>query len=247
MTSQYKPSSYRLFRPALQHLFAALVATLLSGAATTVAHAATTQILVFGDSLSAGFGIGAQEALPAQLETRLRADGFDAHVINAGVSGDTTAMGLARLDYTLDAGKIDIAIIELGANDMLRGIDPKIARANLDRMIAAFQAKGVTVMLATMASSDNGARLVAAKGRELIERHRQFGTLDKGECIGRVAREGVVDIADEAQGDVIIFDIDPARVRNAAAQPRQILCDRGGNFQRREKSWHRFLPSSPGR
>lgn len=155
MTSQYKPSSYRLFRPALQHLFAALVATLLCGAATTAAHAATTQILVFGDSLSAGFGIGAQEALPAQLETRLRADGFDAHVINAGVSGDTTAMGLARLDYTLDAGKIDIAIIELGANDMLRGIDPKIARANLDRMIAAFQAKGVTVMLTTMASSDN--------------------------------------------------------------------------------------------
>jgi len=166
MTSQYKPSSYRLFRPALQHLFAALVATLLSGAATTVAHAATTQILVFGDSLSAGFGIGAQEALPAQLETRLRADGFDAHVINAGVSGDTTAMGLARLDYTLDAGKIDIAIIELGANDMLRGIDPKIARANLDRMIAAFQAKGVTVMLTTMASSDNWGQ--AYKGAALI-------------------------------------------------------------------------------
>ena len=58
MTSQYKPSSYRLFRPALQHLFAALAATLLSGAATTGAHAATTQIVVFGDSLSAGFGIG---------------------------------------------------------------------------------------------------------------------------------------------------------------------------------------------
>lgn len=155
MTSKYKPVSYRLFRPALQQLFAMLLAAIVYGAATTAAGAATTQILVFGDSLSAGFGISAQEALPAQLEKRLRADGFDAHVINAGISGDTTAMGLARLDYTLDSGKIDVVIIELGANDMLRGIDPTIARDNLDRMVATFQSRGVTVILATMASSDN--------------------------------------------------------------------------------------------
>lgn len=154
MTTPRAPAPYRPFRPALPYLFAALLATLIYGAPAAVAET-PVRLLVFGDSLSAGFGIGASDALPAQLEKRLRADGFDARVVNAGVSGDTTANGLARLDYTLESGKIDIAIIELGANDMLRGVDPKIARDNLDKMIATFQSKGVTVMLATMASSDN--------------------------------------------------------------------------------------------
>ena len=130
-----------------------LLATLLSTPAA--AGAAPARILVFGDSLSAGFGIGANEALPAQLETRLRAAGFDARVINAGVSGDTTANGVARLDYTLDSGPFDVVVIELGANDMLRGMDPKIVRDNLDRMIAKFQSTGARVLLATMASGDN--------------------------------------------------------------------------------------------
>jgi len=151
MTSPRWHAPYRLFRPALQYVLAAL----LSGATIPAAGAAPTQILVFGDSLSAGFGIGASEAFPAQLEKRLRADGFDVRAINAGVSGDTTANGLARLDYTLDSGKFDVVIIELGANDMLRGIDPRIARDNLEKMMTTFQSKGVAVMLATMASSDN--------------------------------------------------------------------------------------------
>jgi acyl-CoA thioesterase-1 len=152
MTSQSAPVSYRLFRPSRQTLFATVLAALLCG---RTADAAPARILVFGDSLSAGFGLRAQEALPAQLETRLRADGFDVRVVNAGVSGDTTANGLARLDYTLESGPFDVAIIELGANDMLRGIDPKIARDNLDRMITSFRSKGATVMLATMAAGEN--------------------------------------------------------------------------------------------
>lgn len=154
MTSRRAKAPYRLFRLQIQMLRATLLASLFC--ATTAAGAASPiRILVFGDSLSAGYGIGASEALPAQLESRLRADGFDARVVNAGVSGDTTANGLARLDYTLQAGPFDVVLIELGANDMLRGVDPKIARDNLDRMIKIFQSKGLRVMLATMASGDN--------------------------------------------------------------------------------------------
>ena len=92
------------------------------------------KILAFGDSLTAGFGLPSEQGFPAQLEKRLRADGIDVHVINAGVSGDTTAGGLARLDWSL-AEKPDLVILELGANDMLRGIDPATVRANLDKMI----------------------------------------------------------------------------------------------------------------
>jgi acyl-CoA thioesterase-1 len=116
---------------------------------------ATKRIVVFGDSLSAGYGLAAADALPAQLEKRLRASGLDVVVVNAGVSGDTTATGVERLDYTLGGEKFDVAIIELGANDMLRGLDPKAARANIEKMILAFRGKGTEVILAVMVSSDN--------------------------------------------------------------------------------------------
>jgi acyl-CoA thioesterase I len=130
----------------------ALAIPLLWGAG---AEAAQKRILAFGDSLTAGFGLPAADALPVQLENRLKADGFDVKVINAGVSGDTTEMGLARLDYTLSDGPIDIAVVELGANDMLRGLPPKAARANLERIIEAFRSKSVNVILAAMVSGDN--------------------------------------------------------------------------------------------
>ena len=125
--------------------------TLLSGAA----EAGTTRVLAFGDSLTAGPGLAAEDTLPSQLKRELTAKGLNVEVINAGVSGDTTAMGLARLDYALSGGPVDIAILELGANDMLNGMPPKDARANLEKMIETFQAKGVTVILAAMVSSNN--------------------------------------------------------------------------------------------
>ncbi|MCC3243881.1 arylesterase [Methylocystis sp. WRRC1] len=119
------------------------------------AQAGQLRILAFGDSLTAGAGVTAEDSLPAQLKRRLVADGFDIEMINAGVSGDTTAGGLARLDYTLSAGPVDMAIVELGANDMLTGVDPKKSRANLDQIISMLRSKGVTVMLAAMVSSAN--------------------------------------------------------------------------------------------
>ncbi|GLI93484.1 arylesterase [Methylocystis echinoides] len=119
------------------------------------AEAAPKRVLAFGDSLTAGFGLPAADALPVQLEKRLRDGGFDVKVVNAGVSGDTTEMGLARLDYALSDGPFDVALLELGANDMLRGLSPKDARANLEKIIEAFRSKGVKVVLAAMVSGDN--------------------------------------------------------------------------------------------
>jgi len=130
-----------------------LLAALLAGS-VPAATAGMPQILVFGDSLTAGHGLPADAAFPARLEARLKAEGVGLHVVNAGVSGDTTAGGLARLDWAL-ADKPDIVILELGANDALRGIDPKLVRANLDAMLDKIQAKGAKVLLMGMRAPPN--------------------------------------------------------------------------------------------
>src|SRR5580692_1633647 len=116
------------------------------------ASAGTPEVLAFGDSLTAGLGLPANEAFPAQLQARLKREGIDATVVNAGVSGDTTTDGLARLDWAL-ADKPGYVILALGANDMLRGIDPKIVRANLDKMIDKITASGAKILLLGMRSS----------------------------------------------------------------------------------------------
>jgi len=123
-------------------------------AGLSCAIAKPTEILVFGDSIAAGFGLPQQEAFPARLEAKLRADGLSVHVINAGVSGDTTADGLARLDWSL-AEKPDLVILELGANDALRGLDPAAVRANLDKLIGKIQASGAKLLLAGMQAPAN--------------------------------------------------------------------------------------------
>ena len=112
------------------------------------------EILAFGDSLTAGLGLPAEAAFPSRLEARLKAEGIGWHVVNAGVSGDTTAGGLARLDWAL-ADKPDIVILELGANDALRGIEPANVRANLDAMIGKIQASGAKVLLMGMRAPPN--------------------------------------------------------------------------------------------
>jgi acyl-CoA thioesterase I len=114
----------------------------------------TLTVVAFGDSLTAGSLLPASQAFPAQLERRLAADGFPVRVVNAGVSGDTTADGLARLDYAL-AEKPDLVILELGANDMLRGVDPKATRENLEKMLAAIKEKGAAILFAGMKASGN--------------------------------------------------------------------------------------------
>jgi len=111
-------------------------------------------ILDFGDSLTAGLGLPAEEAFPAQLEAWLHKRGIKARVINAGVSGDTTAGGLARLDWAL-ADHPDLVILALGANDALRGIDTSTVRDNLDKMIGKIEATGAKMLLVGMLAPPN--------------------------------------------------------------------------------------------
>ncbi|MFT5486723.1 MAG: acyl-CoA thioesterase-1 [Paracoccaceae bacterium] len=110
--------------------------------------------MVLGDSLTAGYGLPEKEAFPVKLEAALRQSGISAVVINAGVSGDTTAGGLARIGWAL-ADRPTHVLVELGANDALRGIDPKTTRGNLDAIVAKLQAAGVKVMLAGMYAPPN--------------------------------------------------------------------------------------------
>lgn len=123
-------------------------------AAASPARAEPLRVVAFGDSLSAGFLLPASAAFPSVLEARLRRDGYDARVVNASVSGDTTRGGAARLAYALHDGA-DLLILELGANDMLLGLDPKGARGNLEKIIADCEARGVKVLLAGMIASAN--------------------------------------------------------------------------------------------
>jgi acyl-CoA thioesterase I len=133
---------------------AALITLLLSPFLSAGPVAAATRILAFGDSLTAGLGVAPDQAFPAQLAARLKADGYDVTVDNGGVSGDTTAGGLARLDWTI-GDRPDIVLLELGANDMLRGLDPKHAETNLDTMLSKLKAAKVKVLLIGMKASTN--------------------------------------------------------------------------------------------
>jgi acyl-CoA thioesterase-1 len=111
-------------------------------------------LVAFGDSLTAGYGVKVNESFAAQLQMALQAKGHKVTIINAGVSGDTTAGGLERLAWTLQP-KPDGVILELGANDALRGVDPKETRANLDKMLAVLISKNIDVLLAGMKSPTN--------------------------------------------------------------------------------------------
>ena len=113
------------------------------------ASAADHVIAALGDSLTAGLGVSPEEAYPAVLEARLRREGFEYRVINAGVSGDTSAGGLRRIDWVLKL-RPDVVIVALGANDGLRGQAPDVLRDNLTRIIERARAAGARVLLAGM-------------------------------------------------------------------------------------------------
>src|SRR5262249_43558121 len=128
---------------------AALVAALAWLAFASGAAADERVIVAFGDSLTAGLGVPAQQAYPVLLAARLKAEGYPYRVVNAGVSGDTTAGGLRRVDWALRL-KPEIAIVELGANDALRGQDLAAVRSNLTAIVARFQSGGARVLVAGM-------------------------------------------------------------------------------------------------
>jgi acyl-CoA thioesterase-1 len=126
--------------------------------ATTEAPAEDTRLVVaFGDSLFAGYGLAQDEGFAPALQRALEGQGLKAQVVNAGVSGETTAGGRERLAFTLDGlpRKPDLVIVGLGGNDMLRGLDPAQTRANLDAILAELKARGIATMLTGMLVSPN--------------------------------------------------------------------------------------------
>lgn len=123
---------------------------------TGTAQAETTTILALGDSLTAGYGLPQGDGFVPQLETRLTQDGLDVRVINAGVSGDTSAGGAARLGWIL-TDEVDVALVALGGNDMLRGISPDDTRRNLSAILTELEAKRIrTLLIGVLASSNFG-------------------------------------------------------------------------------------------
>lgn len=143
-----------LFARVARRLLPALAAFALGGGLLEPARAEPLVIAAFGDSLSAGYQLAPEDAFPAQLERALKAGGHDVRVLNASVSGDTTTSGLARLDWSLGE-EVDAAIVELGANDALRGLPVDVTRENLEAIVGRLKERGITVLLAGMRAPRN--------------------------------------------------------------------------------------------
>ncbi|MBN8961823.1 MAG: arylesterase [Rhizobiales bacterium] len=144
-------------------------------AQTPAAAAKPLKVVVLGDSLSAGYGLPAGAAFPARLQIALRAKGIAADIDNAGVSGDTSSGGLGRLDWSVPDGT-DAVIVELGANDALRGIDPDVTRKALSEIIQRLQARHISVLLCGMLAPPNyGADYAARFNAIYPDLAKQFG------------------------------------------------------------------------
>lgn len=124
-------------------------------------------VVAYGDSLVAGYGLPKSEAFPHRLEQKLRARGHSVKVINAGITGDTTARGLARLTYSLPR-HADAVILELGANDALRGIDPRITAKNLEMIVANIKKRDIPILLAGMLAPPHMGKPYRARFKSLF-------------------------------------------------------------------------------
>ncbi len=145
-------------------IFALALLGLALQSIASMSIAGTVKLVVLGDSLSAGYRLPQGSGFPEQLQWRLNKDGFEVKVINAGVSGDTTAGGLARLSWSVPKGTHAV-IVELGANDALRGVNPRQTYKNLDKLIGKLRKRGIKVLLAGMEAPRNlGTPYVKAFG-----------------------------------------------------------------------------------
>jgi len=133
---------------------AALLSISLTGASPAPVR---PLVLAFGDSLTAGYGLDQGLGFAPQLQATLRRQGIAVEVVDGGVSGDTSEAGKARLGWTIDgmSRKPDLVIVELGANDMLRGLDPKLTERNLDAMLAELKRRDIPVLIAGMRAAPN--------------------------------------------------------------------------------------------
>ena len=191
----------------------AAIAIVFALAAGTALHAAEAPvILVVGDSISAGYGLSSGEGWVDLLASKVTSEGYPYRVVNASISGDTTAGGRARLAGLLKQHRPAIVIIELGANDALRGGNLAATRANLDAMVAAAQAAGAKVLIVGMQLPPNYG---AAYGRE-------FGALFGD--VAKARKTAVVPYAFEGFGEDLA-QFQPDRVHPTAAAQRRILAN----------------------
>ncbi|CAN7232287.1 arylesterase [Ensifer adhaerens] len=135
---------------------------MMTFALSWTARAETISLIGFGDSLMAGYQLPPEDAFPARLEKALKEKGFDVTIANAGVSGDTSSGGLARIDWSVPDGTKGV-ILELGANDALRGIAPEETRKNIEAMITRLKDRGIAVLLAGMMAPPNMGADYAAR------------------------------------------------------------------------------------
>lgn len=215
-------------------LLLVLVAMLLP-TTPIAAFAEPVRIVVLGDSLTAGFRLPPDAAFPLRLERALKAKGHDVEVQNAGVSGDTSSAGLARVDWAVPDGT-DAVIVELGANDALRGLDPALTREALDKLLTRLKAKGATILVAGMQAPRNlGPQYVQAFDSIFPDLARKHDALLYPFFLEGVALRPDLNLDDgihpNARGvDVIVAGILPkveeliARVKS---RPRQAKGQRG--------------------
>ena len=178
------------------------------------APAKPVKVVVLGDSLSAGLGLAAQQAFPARLQKALSDKGIKVDMVNAGVSGDTTSGGRDRLDWSIPEGT-EAVILELGANDALRGIDPAVTRAALTDILTRLKARNIAVLLCGMLAPPNYGSEYAAKFNAIYpELSKSFGVPLYPFFLEGVAADAKLNQADgihpTAEGvDIIVKNILP--------------------------------------
>jgi acyl-CoA thioesterase-1 len=209
-----QPSARRMAFLRLLAALALLTALPMAASAQPIRAPQPVNLVALGDSLTAGLGLAEADAFPAKLQDALRAKGYAVTITNAGVSGDTTADGLARLDWSVPDGT-DAVIVELGANDALRGLDPALARKSLDAILSRLHARGLPILLCGMRSPPNLGDDYAKRFEAIFpDLAKQYGALLYPFFLDGVAAQGALTQADglhptAAGVDVIVQKILP--------------------------------------
>ncbi|MCW5691552.1 MAG: arylesterase [Pseudolabrys sp.] len=208
------PSYGEFLRPVQQAAALLLIFAGILGPIAALAADKPVKIVVLGDSLSAGYGLNVQDAFPSKLQAALKAKGYATEMINAGVSGDTATGGLERFDWSVPPDA-DAVILELGANDALRGVSPDVTRAALEQILTKIDARKLPVLLAGMKSPPNmGPDYVAKFDAMYPELAKKHGAIFYPFFLDGVAANGQLNQRDgmhpNPQGvDVIVKNILP--------------------------------------